>query len=85
MSWIATLSGNVFQSVFVAPEATHEIGQRTGDEKILLHEAQSLPPDCGVVGIQYAGQRFGYELFSHCTDELAVAEHLEVEIVGRCG
>ena len=33
-----------------APEAPHQIGQRTGDEKILLHRAQSLAHAGGVVG-----------------------------------
>jgi hypothetical protein len=32
-------------------EAPHEIGQRASDEKILLHEAQSLPLARRVVGI----------------------------------
>src|SRR5271166_3016440 len=70
----------------VAPKAAQEIGQRAGDEKILLFEAQRLPPFRTVIGIQHPGQRFGCESTSHRCDEIAAAEFLEVEIVGRsCG
>ena len=44
-----------------APEAAHEIGQRAGDQEILLQEPQPLASCCGVVGIQHARQRFGRE------------------------
>ena len=44
-----------------APEAPQQIGQRTGDEKILLHEAQALAHTGGVIGVQDARHRFGGE------------------------
>ena len=66
-----------------APEAPHEIGQRAGDQKILLHEAQSLPHARRVVGIEHSRQGFGRERLGHRADEIAVAEFLKVEIVGR--
>src|SRR5262249_41367293 len=65
------------------PESPHEICERAGDEKILLHEAQSLPHASGIIGIQYPRQRLCFESFSHCTDELTMAECLKVEVIGR--
>ncbi len=66
-------------------EAPHEIGERARHEEILLHEAQSLPHARGVVGIEHARQGFGGERLRHCAHELPMAEHLEVEEVGRRG
>ena len=66
-----------------APEAAHEVGQRAGDQEILLHEAQPLPLARGVVGVQHARERFGRERLGHRADEVAAAEHLEVEVVRR--
>ena len=80
---MATFSGNELQSALLAPEAPHEIGQRTGDEKILLHEPQSLSLAGGVVGIENAGERFGIERLGQRADEIAAAEFLKVEIIVR--
>ena len=66
-----------------APEAPHEVGQRAGDQEILLHEAQALPHARGVVGIEDARQRFGRQRLGQRADEIAAAEFLEVEVVGR--
>ena len=66
-------------------EAAHEIGERAGDQKILLHEAQALPHARGVVGIEDPRQGFGREPLGQRAHELAVAERLEVEVVGRRG
>ena len=62
LSWIATLSGSALQSALRAAEAPDQVGQRAGDEKIFLHEAQPLPHAGRVVGIENAGHRFGGEL-----------------------
>ena len=59
-----------------AAEAPHEIGQRAGDEKILLHEAQPLPHARGVVGIEHARERFGRQRLGQRADEIAAAENL---------
>src|SRR5262245_36881261 len=67
----------------VNPEAPHEIGERAGDQKIFLYKPQSLPHARVVVGIQYAGQRFGLERLSQRADEIAAAEFLKVEIIVR--
>ena len=70
----------------VAPEAPHEVGQRAGDQEILLHEAQSLPHARGIVGIQHPRERFGRERLGHRADEIAAAESLEIEVIrGRGG
>ena len=66
-----------------AAEAPHEIGQRAGDQKILLHEAQPLPHARGVVGIEDARERFGRQRLGQRADEIAAGESLEVEVVRR--
>jgi len=66
-------------------ESPHEIRQGTGDEKILLHETQSLPPARRVVGIQDPRQRFGFERLGQRADEIAAAEFLKVEVIVGCG
>ena len=68
-----------------AAEAAHEVGQRAGDEEVLLHEPQPLPHARGVVGIEHPGQRLGRERLGQRADEVAAAELLEVEVVGRRG
>jgi hypothetical protein len=66
-----------------AAEAAHQVAQRAGDQEIFLQEAQALAHAGGIVGIEHAGQRFGGQRLGHRADELAMAELLEVEIVGR--
>ncbi len=69
--------------IVAAAEAPDEIGQRTGNEKVLLYEAQALSHARGVVGIEYACQVFGLKGFGPRGDEFAVAERLEVEGIWR--
>ena len=64
-----------------APEAADEVGQRAGDQEVLLHEAQPLPLRRRIVRIEHAGQRLGRERLGERADEVAVAELLEVEVV----
>src|SRR2546430_1853440 len=59
------------------------VGPGAGNQKILLHDPQSLSHARRVVGIQDAGQGLGFEGLGHRPDEFAVAEHLEVEVVRR--
>ena len=66
-----------------AAEAAHQIRQRAGDEKVLLHEPQCLPQGRGVVGIEDSRQRFGGEPLGQRAHELTVAERLKVEGLGR--
>jgi hypothetical protein len=69
-----------------ALESTYQIGRGAGDEKILLYESQSLRRTRGVIWTQYPSERLGFENFGHSAHEIAVAELLEVEVIGRrCG
>src|SRR5262245_21281366 len=65
----------------VRPEAPHEIGERAGYEKVLLHKTQSLAHACVVVGIQDPSQRLGLERLRKRSDEIADTELLKVEII----
>ena len=65
-----------------APESPDQIGERRSDEEVLLHEPQSLPLRGGIVGIEDASERFCRERLRQGTDEVAVAEGLEIERVG---
>ena len=56
LSWMATLSGSGVPIVVGAAETAHDVGQRAGDEEILLHEAQALAHAGGIVGIEHAGE-----------------------------
>src|SRR5262245_31558926 len=73
--------------VSVVPQKSpDEIGQRAGDQKVLLHETQSLPNRGGIVRVEYASEGFRFESGAERTDEIARAEFPEIEIVrrGRC-
>ena len=82
---IVELNGNLLREpapIGVAKaEASHEIGQRAGHEKVLLHKAQALTHARGVVGIQYSRERFGPERLCQGTHEIAAAEFLKVEVI----
>ena len=58
---------------------------RAGDEEILLHETQRPALLRGVVRIEDAGERLGRQGLGEGADEIAGAEPLEVEEVGRAG
>src|SRR5215471_5964180 len=66
-----------------APKATNQISQRTGDEEVLLQKAQSLSFTRGVVGIEYAGQRFSGHGIGKRLSESTTAEFLEVKRIRR--
>ena len=82
---MATFSGSALQSALRPPEAAHQIGQRAGDEEVLLNEAKSLAHARGVVRVEHPRERFGGERLGQRTDEVAAAELLEVEEIGRGG
>ena len=64
-------------------ETPHQIGQRTGDKKVFLHEAQTLPHARRVIGIKDAGEGIGRKSFRQGAHEIATAELLKVEIIRR--
>ena len=63
-------------------EATDEVGQRAGDEKVFLEKSQTFAFRRVIVGIQHAREGFSGERFGQCADEIAIAELGEVEGVG---
>src|SRR5207249_4227485 len=65
-----------------AAEAPDQIGQRAGDEKVLLEEPQPLPPGRGVVGIENPSEGLGGERPRQRADELTMTERLEIELHG---
>ena len=54
-----------------APEAPDEIAERTGDQKIFLHESQAPAGSRGVVRVEHPGQRFGLQRFGDSADKIA--------------
>ena len=69
----------------VAAESPHEVGQRAGNQEILLREAQPLSLFRGVVGIKHARQRIRRDAANDGADEIPAAELLKVELVMGCG
>ena len=80
LSWIATSSGNALQSVFplVAP---HQIRQRAGDQRILLHEARALTRTGRIVGVEHAVERFGFQSLGHGAHEVTVGRDRDRHIL----
>ena len=66
-------------------KAPDDIRQRTGNQKIFLHETQRLAPARRIVGIEHAGERFRLQGFRYRGDEIALAELLEIEEIGSRG
>ena len=63
-----------------APETSHQVGQRGGDQEIFLHEAKCLSPAGRVIWIENPGDGFGGESLSQCGDEIATTEFLKVKV-----
>ncbi len=82
LSWIATFSAQRAPVVAVVPEAADDVGDRAGDQKVLLDEAQRAPLVGGIVGIEHPRQRFGGERIDHRAHEVALAELAKIEVVG---
>src|SRR5215510_4416650 len=66
-----------------APETSNQIPQRTGHQEKLLHEAQALSKAGRVIGIKDPSERFCRQSLSHRANKIAMAEHLEVEVIRR--
>src|SRR5262249_19550170 len=58
---------------------SNQITQGARHQEILLHETQSLPMTCGIVGIQHPCQRFRLERLGHGAYKLAMTECLEIK------
>ena len=71
LSWIATLSGRACQSLLPRRKRRDDVGQRAGDQEVLLEEAQ-MPAGRGrVVGVEHAGQVLGQDLVVDRPEEIA--------------
>ena len=85
---VVELYGGLFRKFFpvriVAKEAAYQVGHRTGDQKILLQETQTLAGGSVVVRIEDPRERFGLQGRSQCPDEVSAAKILEIKIVGCC-
>ncbi len=81
---IVELNGNFIGKrvpIVADAEAAYQIGERTGDEEIFLHEAQRLASACGIVGIEDAGDGFGRQGLRESAHEIATAEFLKVKVI----
>src|SRR5215469_16487358 len=76
------LLGQLSPIAVMPKESANQIRQRTGDQKVFLHEAQILARSRGVIGIQHTGQRFGLEGPAQCGHEIPHAKLLEIEVIG---
>ena len=74
--------GQLIPVLVSAPEPTHEIPERTGDQEIFLNKAQALAEAGRIVGIQHPRERFGSQSLRDSPDEITVAELLEIEEIG---
>ena len=83
LSWIADFLGERSPIGIALAETPHEIGERAGHQKILLHKSQALPHARGIVRIEHPRQRFGLERLRHRADEITVAELLKIEVIRR--
>src|SRR5260221_4542189 len=64
------------------PKTADQIRQRTGDQKVLLHEAQALAKACRVIRIENSSERFRDEGLGNGANEITMAENFEVEVIG---
>ena len=77
------LLGQRVPVVAPAAEPRHDIGQRAGDQEILLDEPQALAAGRRVVGIEDPRERLGGDLLVDGVEEVAAAEFAEVEVPVR--
>ena len=75
------LVGEGFPVVAAAAEPRHDVGQRTGHQKVLLDEPQVAAAGGGVVGVEDARQHFGGDFFVDGVEEIAAAELQEIEVL----
>ena len=85
LSWIATLSGSVFQSALLRRKRRTRSASEQATRKYSCTKRSACPMLGGVVGIQHPRQGFGRQRPGQRADEIAAAEFLKVEIVGRRG
>src|SRR5215469_4726328 len=86
---VIELDGGLLRQAFpinvVPPKTTHQIGHGTRDQKVFLHETQSLSRRRRVIWIEHPGQRLRFQGSDQRTNEIARAEFLKIEVVGGSG
>jgi hypothetical protein len=84
---VVQLNGNLFREeipiLIVVPKAADKVRERTGNQEILLDEAQCLTGDCRIVGVQYARDGLSRHPIYHGTNEIAGTELAEVKEIRR--
>ena len=83
LSWMATLSGSALQSALPRRKRRTRSASEQATRKYSCTKRSPWPMARGVVGIEHAGERLGRERLGQRADEVAAAERLEVEVVGR--
>src|SRR5262249_8592356 len=84
---VIELNGNVVRQgrpIIALPgaETVDDILQGATDHKVLLEEAQRPPGLGGVVGIEDAGERFGFHIFNNGAHEVTMGKLGEIESGG---
>ena len=64
-------------------EATDNVGQGTGNEEILLNQAQFLAGFGGVIGVENLRYGLGDGFFPECLDVTALVENFKVKVLIR--
>ena len=77
------LLGQGLPGIAAPLEPAKDVGQRAGDEEVLLEEPERSAPRRRVVGVEHPRERLGHDLVEHRAEELASGELAEIEEVGR--
>ena len=77
------LVGQGFPVVAPTAEPRQDVGQGTGDQKILLNQTEVTAAGRGVIGIEHACQHLRGNLLVNGVEEIAAAELQEVEVEVR--
>ena len=79
------LVGKGVPVVAAAAEPADDVGQRAGDQEVLLDEPEVPAAGSGVVGVEDARQHLGGDFLVDGVEEIAAAELEEVEVFVRGG
>ena len=83
LSWIANLSGKSVEVGVPLLEAPDDVGDRAGDEEVLLLEAQRLALVALIVRVEDLRDVLGVDLLLDRAAEVALVEELQVEVARR--
>ena len=83
LSWIATWSGNASKLGWRCLNLPDDVGDRAGDEEVLLLEAQLLPLLALIVRVEDLRYVLGVYLLLDRAPEVPLVEELQIEVAGR--